>query len=113
MCLALFTGSRFNHVWINRTLCKEGYAIELTCFFSEDFDEFTTDDFTFFLWINFASQCRKETIFSISADHADPHVVCKHLHYLVAFVQTKQTVVYKYASQLIANCLVQKCRYNR
>ena len=53
MCFTIFSGSRFDHVWVNRTLSKEVHAIKFTCFFSKYFDEFTTNNFTFFLRINF------------------------------------------------------------
>ena len=49
----------------------------------------------------------REQVFSIDTDDFDTHVFSEHLHHLIAFMQTQETIIDKHTSELIANGFVQ------
>ena len=83
--LPFFCCSRFDHVWVNRTLCKEIYAIKFTCFFSKYFMNSRPIILRFFSGSTSPANAVKKRC-SASARITDTHVFREHIHYLLTFV---------------------------
>jgi hypothetical protein len=102
----------FDHVWVDRALCQPLDSREFPRLFLEDLDEEPADGLALLLGIGLATQGIKKTLLRVDADDAHAHVTREGFHDLVALAQPNQTVVDEHADQLIADCLVQQCRYD-
>ena len=92
-CLAVLDGDRLDNVRVDGALCQKVDAFQFGGFLIEHFDKGTANDFAFFFRVADALEPLKEALLGIHADNLDAHVVSKHAHNLITFVQTQQTVV--------------------
>ena len=82
-------------------------------FVFEHINKQAANDFAFLLGFAHPSQLAQEQIAGIDTYHARMQFAFKHFHDHVAFVQAQQPVVYKDASELIANGAVNQGRSHR
>ncbi len=106
-----FTGGRsrgLDHVRVDGALCQPLHVFQLQGFFVEHFHEHAADDFTFCFWIVFAFQRVQEALFAFHVNDVQTEVVAEHIHNLLGFVQTQQTVVHEDAGQIFTDGTVQQ-----
>ena len=82
-------------------------------FVFEHIDKQAANNFAFLFGFTDTRQLAQEQIAGIDAYHARMQFAFKHFHDHVAFVQAQQPVVYKNASELIANGAVNQGRSHR
>ena len=102
----------FNHVGVNRALNQEIDLADLLCLRLEDADELFADDFALGFGLRDAGELCEETVFGVHTDKMDIPLGKRRFD-LVALVLAHQTVVDKYARELIADCLCHERRSNR
>ena len=102
----------FNHVGVNRALDQEIDLADFLCLRLEDTDKFFADDLTLRFGLGYARELGEEAIFCVHADKMDIPLGERRFD-LIALVLAHQTVVDKYARELIANCLCHERRSNR
>ncbi len=108
-----FTGGRrrrFDYVRIDSPLRQPLHIFQLQRFFVEHFNEHTADDLTFGFRIVLAFQRFQEARFAFHVNNVQTKVVAEHVHHLLGFVQTQQTVVHEHAGQVFTDCAVQQHR---
>ena len=108
-----FTGSgsrRFDNVRVDSALRQPLNVFQLQRFFIEDFNEHAADDFTFGFRIVFAFQRIEEALLTFNMNDVQTEVVAKHIHHLLRFIQTQQTVVDEHAGQVFTDSAVQQHR---
>ena len=94
----------FNHVGVDRALDEEVDFADLLGFGLEDADKLFADDLALCLGLRDAGELCEEAVFGVYADEVDiPLGECRFN--LIALVLAHQTVVDKYARELIADCL--------
>ena len=102
----------FYDIRVQRALRQESKVIELPGLFFEHANEFGTDDFTFLLWILYASQFAEETLLRIDFDNFHIEFADKRLHNAFGFTLTQQTMVNEHTCQLIADRFMKQNRNN-
>src|SRR5690554_1417643 len=105
-----FRGGRFDHVRVDGALGQPVHVFNARGFFIEYINEGVTNNLTLLLRVANAFEVDKEEIFRIGPDDFYTHAIAEHIHYLITFVQAKQTVIDEYAGKLVANRLVQQRR---
>ena len=103
----------FKNVGINRTLCKEVNAVELSCFFNENVYKLVADNFSLCFGVLNTCEFIEETVDSININEVCVHLVLKYSDNLFGLALTEKSVVYVYANKLLADSLYKKCGYNR
>lgn len=99
-----FTGSgsgRLDNVRVDGTLRQPFDVVQLQRFFVEHFHEDAADDFTFRFRIVLAFQRVEEALLAFNVNNVQAKVVAKHVHHLLRFIQTQETVIHEYAGQVL------------
>ena len=112
MRLACFGTGRLNHIGVNGALGQKGNIVQGTGVLIKHLDKGVTNNFPLLFRVLNPFQSIQEQVFGLSTNHPNTHILGKHRHHLVAFVQTQQTVIDKHANQLIADGLMQQSRYH-
>ena len=95
--------TRFDNVCVKGSLRKEVHIFQLASFVIENVNKLVTDDFTFLFWVRNTSQLVKETFCSICFDNVQTKLATQHLHNLIGFSFTEETVVNEDTDELVAD----------
>ena len=98
----------FDDVRVDRALRQPFNVFQLQRFFVKHFHEHATDDFTLRFRIVFPRQRRQETRLAFNVNDIQAETVAEHVHNLLGFVQTQQTVIHEDAGQIFADGAVQQ-----
>ena len=106
-----FTGCRrcgFDDIRVDGSLRQPFNIFQLQRFFVEHFDEHAADDFTFGFRIVLAFQRVQEALLAFHVNDVQTEVITEHVHNLLGFVQTQQTIVHEDAGQVFTDSAVQQ-----
>ena len=99
----------FYNVRINGALCQIVNSTDFLSFFFKYANEFFADNFTFAFWSSYACQLAVEALACVNADEVDIELTAftENSANLFTLVFAQQTMIYKYACQLLADRLSQ------
>ena len=103
------------NIRINGSLYEEINSTYFLCFFFENADKFFADNLTFFFRFFDTCQFFIKTFLCIDADEIQIIVAvrAKYCFYLIAFIFTEKSLVYKDAGELVADGSGKKHGCNR
>src|SRR5579864_8935401 len=108
MSLARARARGLDHIRVDRPLRKELNTRQLVGFLVKYLDEGAPDDLALLFRVGHARERRQESLLGIDTDDTHAKMLGESAHHLVAFAETKQTVIHEDTDQLIADRTMQE-----
>ena len=100
-------------VRVDSPLRQPFHVFQLQRFFVKHFNKHAADDFTLRFRIVFARQRSQETRLAFDVNDVQTETIAEHIHNLLSFIKTQQTVIHEDAGQVFADSAMQQHCGNR